>query len=184
MYKRQRGHYAFNKFEDSATQLTHFFNDLRDSANIRISGVPEAPIVEDGENIPPGKCIASTLENRIYITGIDESRAPELTCGGPLGCLFCASFGICDAYEDIHRLLSVKAYINVEARHKSQPLQTHAQKLLPAVARIDEIIDAFASRDQASNEMVERAIIAIDKGSLDEFWFAQVNALLDAMETI
>ena len=179
-----RGHYAFNNFEDSATQMTHFFNDLRDSANIRISGVPEAPIVEDGEKIPPGKCIASSLENRIYITGIDESRAPELTCGGPLGCLFCASFGICDAYEDIHRLLSVKAYIKIEARHKTQPLQMHAQKLLPAVARIDEIIDAFALRDQASNEMVERAVIAIEKGSLDEFWFAQVNSLLDAMETV
>lgn len=182
--KTIRGHYAFNTFEDSASQMSQFFDDLRESANLRVSGVPEAPIVEDGEDIPPGKCIASSMEDRAYIEGVDESRAPELTCGGPLGCLFCASFGIRDDYEDIHRLLSVKAYIKIQSQHKSQTLEAHTQKFLPAVARIDEIIDAFASRGEPSRDKVERADGAIAKGDLDEFWFAQVNALLDATEDL
>ena len=81
-------HYGFKKFEESAKQLSRFFDNMHRSANLRISGVPKAPIIEKGKRIPAGNCTATSEAEISFIEGIDESRAPELNCGSPLACLF------------------------------------------------------------------------------------------------
>lgn len=175
-------HYGFKTFEDSAKQMSEFFNALKTSANLRVSGSPSAPIVRTGERIPTGKCTATSEDDRAYIDGIDESQAPDLTCGAPLACFFCKSFGILNDYEDIHRILSVAAYIKFESNHKSQAIEIHAKKFLPVIHRIEEIIDSFERRGETEKQIVCRAQNAIEKGNLDLFWQSQVNSLLDAME--
>ena len=149
---------------------------------LRVSGSPSAPIVRTGERIPTGKCTATSEDDRAYIDGIDESQAPDLTCGAPLACFFCKSFGILNDYEDIHRILSVAAYIKFESNHKSQAIEIHAKKFLPVIHRIEEIIDSFERRGETEKQIVCRAQNAIEKGNLDLFWQSQVNSLLDAME--
>ncbi|WP_328189615.1 hypothetical protein [Marinobacter sp. OP 3.4] len=175
-------HYGFKTFEDSAKQLSQFFTALKTSANLRVSGKVKPPIVSSGEKILTGKCVAKTEDDRRYIDGIDEVRAPELTCGAPLACFFCKSFGIFNNYEDIHRILSVAAYIKFQSIQRSQALEIHGEKFLPIVARIEEIVEAFKKRSKAAKDIVQRSSRSIEKGDLDPFWLAQVNSLLDAIE--
>lgn len=177
-------HYGFKTFEDSAKQMAEFFNALKASANLRVSGNPSAPIVISGERIPVGNCTATSEDDRAYIDGIEESRAPELSCGAPLACFFCKSFGILNDYEDIHRILSVAVYIKFQSNHKSIAIEIHAKKFLSVIHRIEEIIDSFERRGETEKEIVCRAKKAIARGNLDSFWQSQINSLLDAMEVI
>jgi hypothetical protein len=175
-------HYGFKQFEDAARELSVFFNEMHRSANIRISGTPTAPIVDEGNQVPAGECTGETDSDKTYIEGIDVSRAPDLTCGSPFACLFCDKFGIRDDYESVLRLLSAKHFITYQSRHKSQSVRDHAAKFLPVIARIDEILDAYENLGEEQKRIVEKAKTAIDRGELDEFWQAQINALLDALE--
>src|SRR5690606_512436 len=161
---------------EAAKQLSIFFAQMHQSANLRISGTPSAPVIEGGKTIPIGRCTADSEAQANFIEGIDTTRAPELNCGSPLACLYCKNFGIRDSYEDIHRLLSAYEYIKVQSRHKSQSIQEHANKFLHALARIEEIVDSFSNRDESSNSIAVKAKSDVDKGNLDKFWLALVNS--------
>jgi hypothetical protein len=177
-----RKHYAFRDQDEASKQLSRFFEGMRVSANLRVSGVASAPVIAGGKRIPVGQCVAESESDIRLIQGIDEQRAPELNCGSPLSCFFCESFGIHSDLTDIKRLLSVKEYIRYQSNHKSHSINEHGQKFLPVVARIDEIIEAFSQRDSASKKIVESASEGIKRGELDKFWLAHINALIDAME--
>ena len=163
-----RKHYGFRRFEESAKELSHFFEAMHRSANIRVSGLATAPIVHGGKKTTTGRCTAASDDDRVYIDGIDDSRAPELNCRSPLACFFCDSFGIHANIEDIKRVLSVKPFIKLQSRNKSQSIKDHEDKFLPISYRIDEIIDAFSELDRASLEIVKTAKKEIDEGRLDE----------------
>lgn len=177
-----RKHYAFRDQDEASKQLSRFFGAMRVSANLRVSGVASAPIIEGGKRIPVGQCVAESEGDIRLIQGIDEQRAPELNCGSPLACFFCESFGIHSDLTDIKRLLSVKEYIRYQSNHKSHSINEHGQKYLPVVARIEEIIEAFSQRDSGSKKIIESASEAIKRGDLDKFWLSHINALIDAME--
>jgi hypothetical protein len=177
-----RKHYAFREQNEASKQLSRFFESMRQSANLRVSGVASAPVIEGGKRIPAGQCVAESEGDIRLIQGIDEQRAPELNCGSPLTCFFCESFGIHSDQTDIKRMLSVQEYIRYQSNHKSHSINEHGQKFLPVVARIDEIIEAFSQRDSDSKKIVESASEGIKRGDLDAFWLAHINALIDAME--
>ena len=176
-----RKHYAFREQEEASKQLSSFFKNLHLSASLRVSGVASAPVIEGGKRIPVGQCVAESEGDIRLIQGIDERRAPELSCGSPLTCFFCESFGIHSDLTDIKRLLSVKEYIRYQSNHKSQSINEHVQKFLPVAARIDEIIEAFSQRDSTSKKIVKLASERIKCGDLDKFWLAHINAIIDAM---
>lgn len=174
-------HYAFKTAEDAARELSVFFRAMMESARIRVSGQAVAPVVVSGNKITVGRCTGESEFDLKQIEGFDE-RAPKPRCGAPMTCFFCESYGIHASEQDILRVLSVKEWISYQSQDKSKDIDEHAKKFLPIVSRIDEIVDAFYSRDDASAVIVKKARQKVTRGNLDIYWQNKIDALIDAME--
>lgn len=177
-----RLHYSFKKFEDSAIELTRFFDSLYKSSIARInSHTVVAPIIDSGKKIQTGYCTAVNTDD-IRLSNGFNNLAPEPRCGAPLTCFFCESFGIHATEEDIVRLLSVKEWIKYQSNKISRNIDEHAIKYLPIIQRIDEIIESFKISSEESQNIIYGAIKRIKSGRLDPYWQNRIDALIDALE--
>lgn len=176
-----RKHYAYNAFEDSARELTTFFDSLTKAASIKAKGYsPSAPIRESGARIHTGSCEANDATPS-KIAGVTD-MAPEPRCGAPVTCFFCEHFSHHADIHDIKLILSAKVWLQKQTKAISRNVDEHLSKFLPIMERIEDIIEDFRNQSDEYNLTYKRALSEIDAGNYSPYWRNKIDAFLSALE--
>jgi len=179
--KVTRKNYAFKAFEDSAKELTTFFDALAQAASIKAQGYsPAAPISEKGARIHTGSCDAKN-EPPKKIEGVTE-LAPDPRCGAPVTCFFCEHFGHHADVHDIKLMLSAKAWLQRRTTEISRNIDEHMAKFFPIIERIDDIVDDFRKQSNEYNLIYKTAMSDIEAGNYSPYWRNKIDAFISAME--
>lgn len=174
-----RQHYARPSVDDTANELTIFFDSIYNQAISRTRLLEQIPVkiqsAERASNIPTGYCDNSKDSAPILADGF-TSLAPEPSCGEPATCLFCSFYGVHADEQDIRRLLSLQHLLRVSKG--SMANERYLDKISPMLHRIDEVL---AEIEQAAN--VQPALVAsiraqVERGVLDSFWEIHFNTFV------
>lgn len=174
-----RQHYARPSVDDTANELTIFFDSVYNQAISRTRLLEQIPVkiqsAERASNIPTGYCDNSKDSAPILADGF-TSLAPEPSCGEPATCLFCSFYGVHADEQDIRRLLSLQHLLRVSKG--SMANERYLDKISPMLHRIDEVL---AEIEQAAN--VQPALVAsiraqVERGVLDSFWEIHFNTFV------
>ena len=176
-----RKYYLWKNFNESAINLTRFFEVLTEAATIKSEGYSaQIPIIEGGEPIPTGRCEDIEQTGPTQIEGVTEF-ASEPRCGAPVTCFFCTHYGIHADVEDIKLILSAKAWLLRQTKAASTDINEHIAKYLPIIERIDDIIEDFKAQNERFDLITKTAMDEIAKGLYSPFWKLKLDAFLDAI---
>lgn len=173
-----RIHYARPSMEDTATELTAFFDSVYSSAIRRTRSLSEVPVtvIEDSEhpsNIPTGYCDRPEELPPALADGF-TSFAPVPSCGEPTTCLFCVYFGVHADEHDIRRLISLEYLL--KASKGSMANEKYVEKFSPMLHRIDEVLDEISKI--AGSTLIASIRAQVEGGKLDKFWEIHFNTFV------
>lgn len=173
-----RIHYSRPSMEDTAVELTAFFDLVYSTAIARTRLLPEIPVtvIDDSEhpsNIPTGRCDKPD-ELRPALADGFTSFAPVPSCGEPTTCLFCIYFGVHADEQDVRRLISLEYLLKVS--RGSMANERYIEKYSPMLHRIDEVLGEIC---KVSGPTLIAAIRAeVQGGKLDRFWEIHFNTFV------
>lgn len=174
-----RQHYARPSVDDTAVELTMFFDSVYNQAIGRTRSLDQIPVkIQDREevsNIPTGCCNNSEELTPVLAPGF-TSLAPAPSCGEPATCLFCSFYGVHADEQDVRRLLSLQYLLR--ASKGSMANERYLEKIAPMLHRIDEVI---AEVEQVSNiqpTLVSTIRAQVEGGALDSFWEIHFNTFV------
>lgn len=175
-----RAHYGRPSFEDSADQLHSFFNALHQSALIRTRSQAIIPVqlideTTSSHSVPTGQCVSS-YDNGPDLADGFTPLAPLPSCKDPETCLFCVHYGVHADAHDIRRLLSLKFIINETKAQRS--LENFNSRFVPVLYRVEEVLEAVASKSPNMIQLIESISNEIDRGALDSFWGIHFDTLV------
>jgi len=176
-----RSNYNYKSFEDSARELTSFFEALTEAATIKAKNYsPSVPTHTDGASIHTGSC-AADQEAPVQIPGVTEF-APQPRCGAPLTCFFCIHFGHHADVHDVKLMLSAKTWLRKQTKAISRNIDEHAEKFLPIMERIDDILGDFKNKSEEHSLIYRKAASEIEAGKFPEYWKNKIDAFMNALE--
>lgn len=175
-----RAHYARPSIEDTATELTAFFDSVYSKAISRTRSLSEIPvkIIEDFEhpsNMPSGYCGKPDEVSPFLADGF-TSFAPLPSCGEPVTCLFCAYFSVHADEQDIRRLVSLE-YLLKSAKG-SMAVEKYVEKFSPMIHRISEILGEISKFSESGASLIDSIRIQVLGGKLDKFWQIHFNTFV------
>lgn len=173
-----RAHYSRPSMEDTAVELTAFFDSVYSTAIRRTRSLSEIPVtvIEDSEhpsNIPTGHCDRPEEQRPALADGF-TSFAPVPSCGEPNTCLFCVYFGVHADEQDVRRLISLEYLL--KASKGSMANEKYIERYSPMFHRIDEILSEIG---KISGPTLVASIRAeVESGKLDKFWEIHFNTFV------
>lgn len=175
-----RSHYARPSFEDTAKELSSFFDKAYDSAiaRTRIQSTISVTVIEDSNhpsNVPTGYCDKPESALPELAPGF-TSLAPTPTCGEPVTCLFCGYYGVHADEVDVRRLLSLKYLL--KSSKASMPNERFIEKFAPLLHRIDEVLEDVQVVGKINPQLVLDVKADVDRGNLDSFWKIHFNTFV------
>lgn len=173
-----RTHYSRPSMEDTAFELTTFFDLVYSAAIRRTRSLSEIPVtvIEESElpsNIPTGHCDKPEELRPTLVDGF-TSFAPVPNCGEPTTCLFCVYFGVHADEQDVRRLISLEYLLKVS--QGSIANEKYIEKYSPMLHRINEILGEII---KVSGPTLIASIRAeVESGKLDKFWEIHFNTFV------
>ncbi|WP_156327364.1 hypothetical protein [Pseudomonas sp. NBRC 111128] len=172
-----RMHYARPSIEDTATELTTFFDSVYIRAVSQTRSLSEIPvkIIEDFDhpsNMPSGYC---DKPDELFPTLADgfTAFAPMPSCGEPATCLFCAYFSIHADEQDIRRLVSLE-YLLKSAKG-SMAAEKYVEKFSPMIHRVNEVLTEISKVSERGVSLIDSVRVQVAGGMLDKFWQIHFN---------
>ncbi|MFL6876794.1 hypothetical protein ACJ6YJ_18235 [Pseudomonas marginalis] len=175
-----RASYARPSFEDTAVELSSFFDKAFDAAINRTRVQPVIPVTvlvneASPSNIPTGRCDKPSESNPELAKGF-TSLAPTPSCGEPVTCLFCSFYGIHADEQDVRRLLSLQFLL--KSSKGSMPNERFIQKFSPMLHRVDEILVEVEAHGKFQENFISDIKADVARGKLDEFWKIHFNTFV------
>lgn len=175
-----RVHYARPSIEDTATELTAFFDSVYSKAISRTRSLSEVPvkIIEDFDhpsNMPSGYCDRPDKLPPALADGFTPF-APVPFCGEPITCLFCVYFSVHADEQDIRRLVSLEYLL--KSSKGSMAIEKYAEKFSPMIHRIGEVLVEICKVAEHGASLVDSVRAQVAGGKLDKFWQIHFNTLV------
>ncbi|KAI2694449.1 hypothetical protein [Pseudomonas sp. TNT3] len=175
-----RLHYARPSIEDTATELTAFFDSVYSKAISRTRSLSEIPvkIIEDSDhpsNTPSGYCDRPVELPPALADGF-TALAPVPSCGEPVTCLFCVYFSVHADEQDIRRLVSLE-YI-LKSSKGSMAIEKYAEKFSPMIHRISEVLVEIGKVAEHGTSLIDSIKAQVAGGKLDKFWQIHFNTFV------
>lgn len=173
-----RTHYSRPSMEDTAVELTAFFDSVYSTAIRRTRSLSEIPVtvIEDSEhpsNIPTGHCDRPEEHRPVLADGF-TSFAPVPSCGEPTTCLFCVYFGVHADEQDVRRLISLEYLL--KASKGSMANEKYIERYSPMLHRIDEVLSEIGKISGLT--LVASIRAEVESGKLDKFWEIHFNTFV------
>jgi len=167
-----RAHYARPSFEDTAKELSSFFDKAYDSAiaRTRMQSTISVTVIEGSDhpsNVPTGYCDKPEEAAPELAPGF-TSLAPTPKCGEPVTCLFCSYYGVHADEVDVRRLHSLKYLLKTSKG--SMPNERFIEKFAPMLHRIDEVLEDIQVIGKMNPQLMLDVKADVDRGNLDSFW--------------
>ncbi len=175
-----RSSYARPSFEDTARELSSFFDQAYGTAiaRTRMQSTIGVTVIEDSEhpsNVPTGYCDKPEEALPALARGF-TSFAPTPTCGEPVTCLFCSYYGVHADEVDVRRLLSLKFLLKTSKG--SMPNERFIEKFAPLLHRIDEVLEDVQGVGSFGAQFVSDIRAEVEGGKLDPFWEIHFNTFV------
>ncbi|MEO8488163.1 hypothetical protein [Pseudomonas sp.] len=175
-----RASYARPSFEDTAVELSTFFDKAYDAAVSRTrlqSTIPVTILVneESPSNIPAGYCDKPDDSKPELAQGF-TSLAPIPRCGEPVTCLFCSFYSLHADEQDIRRLLSLQYLLR--SSKGGMPNERFIEKFSPLLHRVDEILVDVEAQGELKAEFISDIRTDVARGNLDAFWAIHFNTFV------
>lgn len=174
-----RKHYARPSIDDTANELTMFFDSVYNQAISRTRSLDQIPVTIQGSeqlsNIPTGCCNNPEELTPALATGF-TSLAPAPSCGEPATCLFCSFYGVHADEQDVRRLLSLQHLLR--ASKGSMANERYIEKIAPMLHRIDEVLAEIEQVANVQPTLVTSIRAQVEGGVLDSFWEIHFNTFV------
>ncbi|MDH1549759.1 hypothetical protein [Pseudomonas juntendi] len=175
-----RSSYARPSFEDTAAELSSFFDQAYSSAiaRTRVHSTVGVAVIEDFDhpsNVPTGYCDKPEEALPELAPGF-TSLAPTPACGEPVTCLFCNYYGVHADELDVRRLLTLRYLLTISKG--SMPNERFIEKNAPLLHRIDEILRDVQGVGRFDSEFISNIRKEVECGKLDPFWEIHFNTFV------
>ena len=174
-----RAAYAAKTEGDSADELTGFYDALGEVvASFRTKNYTSAvkTASEADTDRPNGSCTLSTACEPERIQGVtDQIKTP--TCQSMIDCLFCTQYALKNSLESIHKLLSLRKWLQLQFELLTVSDVEKGFKFQPALNRIDDIVSAFRARDEACEQHYQLAEKKVKVGFYTDYFAHKIVSL-------
>jgi len=175
-----RAHYARPSVEDTAIELTGFFDSVYQASISRTRSVSEIPVkiiddLDHPSNIPAGYCDRPDESSPALADGF-TSFAPVPFCGEPATCLFCVHHGVHADEQDVRRLVSFEYLLS--SSKGSMATERFIEKFSPMIHRVSEVLAEISKVSERGSSLVDTIRIEVVNGKLDKFWQIHFNTFV------
>lgn len=175
-----RGHYARPSVEDTAAEMSCFFDSICSAAISRARSLAQIPvkIIDDlghPSNIPTGYCERPDNSTPMLADGFTPF-APTPSCGEPVTCLFCKHYAVHANEQDLRRLLSLEYLLT--ASQASMANESYISRFAPMLHRVDEVLKEFQVVSNIDASLITSIRREVEGGELDSFWAIHFNTFV------